>query len=36
MAATGRVGINVGRAVRDLAANSTLIAVQGEKQVKED
>jgi len=34
MAATERVGVNVGRAVRDLAANSTLIAVQGEAQVE--
>ena len=31
---TAAVGVNVGRAVRDLAANSTLIAIQGEKQVK--
>ena len=31
---TAAVGADVGRAVRDLAANSTLVAIQGEKQVK--
>jgi len=34
MKAAGGESVNVGRAVRDLAANSTLVAVQGEAQVE--
>jgi len=34
MKSAGGESVNVGRAVRDLAANSTLVAVQGEAQVE--